>query len=447
MRSCYEACIATDALTGILHGIAGITAKVAELSEQERSTLLASETFIDFFDRSTKVIERALTEDYDILVDYTATVEEDETKEANEIKRIRAFSSDKHTKNRALTDVDWSMQYPELVLGSYNKNAANINEPDGLVIVWNLHMSDRPEFVLQSQSDVMSAKFSPFHHHMVVGGTYSGQIVIWDVRAKNTPILKTSLSSPGHSHPVYSLAIIGTQNAHNLVSASTDGVVCTWQLDMIAQPQDVLELTHASNPRTDEVAVSCMAFHHNETSTFWVGTEEGNVYQANRFDSASSKAGIDPQAVYAGHNGMVTGIDFHSGAGSLDFQDLFLTSSVDWTVKLWKTQPAAKTAGMHAGGPVATCLHSFDEAEDYVFDVAWSPVHPAMFASVDGTGRFDLYNLAISEIPVASDTMPNRKALNKIAWDKEGRRVGLASSDGSLFVYDIGQVRQCLSFA
>lgn len=28
-----------------------------------------------------------------------------------------------------------------------------------------------------------------------------------------------------------------------------------------------------------------------------------------------------------------------------------------------------------------------------MYDVAWSPVHPAMFAAVDGMGRLDLWNL------------------------------------------------------
>lgn len=39
------------------------------------------------------------------------------------------------------------------------------------------------------------------------------------------------------------------------------------------------------------------------------------------------------------------------------------------------------------------CLHSFEDNNDYVMDVAWSPEHPAMFASADASGRIDLWNL------------------------------------------------------
>jgi WD40 repeat protein len=84
---------------------------------------------------------------------------------------------------------------------------------------------------------VLSARFSDFHANLVIGGTYSGQILLWDTRAKSLPVLRTPLSAIGHTHPVYSMSMVGTQNAHNLITASTDGLVCSWQLDMLVQPQ------------------------------------------------------------------------------------------------------------------------------------------------------------------------------------------------------------------
>jgi dynein intermediate chain, cytosolic len=98
-------------------------------------------------------------------------------------------------------------------------------------------MLDRPEFVFHSQSDVLSVTFSPFHANLVFGGTYAGQILLWDTRAKQLPVLKTPLSAAGHTHPVYAMKMVGTQNAHNLITSSTDGLVCSWLVDMLAQPQ------------------------------------------------------------------------------------------------------------------------------------------------------------------------------------------------------------------
>ena len=33
------------------------------------------------------------------------------------------------------------------------------------------------------------------------------------------------------------MKMVGTQNANNLISSSTDGLVCSWLADMLAQPQ------------------------------------------------------------------------------------------------------------------------------------------------------------------------------------------------------------------
>ena len=157
-------------------------------------------------------------------------------------------------------------------------------------------------------------------------------------------------------------------------------------------------MTVPSHNKTDEVSITCLDFPDNEMATFWVGTEEGSVYQAHRYDRASAKAGLNssPDDIYRGHSGPVTGIDTHPASGSIDFSDLFLTSSVDWTVKLWRgkiTTAATKITDKGAFSNGVAPLHSFEESDDYVFDVKWHPNHPAVFGSVDGSGKFDLWNL------------------------------------------------------
>uniref|UniRef100_A0A8C7J4I3 Uncharacterized protein n=1 Tax=Oncorhynchus kisutch TaxID=8019 RepID=A0A8C7J4I3_ONCKI len=61
------------------------------------------------------------------------------------------------------------------------------------------------------------------------GGTYSGQVVLWDNRShRRTPVQRTLLSAAAHTHP-------GTQNANNLITVSTEGRMCSWSLDMLSQ--------------------------------------------------------------------------------------------------------------------------------------------------------------------------------------------------------------------
>ena len=75
-------------------------------------------------------------------------------------------------------------------------------------------------------------------------------------------------------HPVYCMKVVGTQNAHNLISISTDGKMCSWSLDMLSQPQESMELQHK---QSRAVAVTCLGFPHNDVNNFIVGSEEGTV--------------------------------------------------------------------------------------------------------------------------------------------------------------------------
>ncbi|KAI6120798.1 WD40-repeat-containing domain protein [Pisolithus croceorrhizus] len=371
-----------------------IEQEIRELSEEERTSILTAPEFLDFVEQSSKIVQRALNDGYDYIRDYTVGTETNgDDSEGKRVKRICAFYDERYGKNRSITDIDWSPKYPELSVASYNKNPAALNEPDGIVAVWNLHLLERPEFVFHSQSDVLSVTCSPFHSNL------------------HLPVLKTPLSAAGHTHPVYAMRMVGTQNAHNLITSSTDGTVCSWLVDMLAQPQETLELIHAGHNKTGEVAITTLDFPDNETTTFWVGTEEGNVYQANRYDRAGAKAGLNQHDIYKGHAGPVMGLHFHPLVGPVDFSDLFLTASVDWT-------------------------------DDYVYDAKWHPAHPAVFGTANGSGKFELWNLNNdTEVSAVTTNVGTGRAINKLEWDrKDGRRVALGCSDGKLYIYDIGDI-------
>jgi len=60
------------------------------------------------------------------------------------------------------------------------------------------------------------------------------------MRTNSLPVQKTPLTVTGHAHPIYKMQMVGTQNSNNLISASSDGIVCSWQLDMLTQPQVII---------------------------------------------------------------------------------------------------------------------------------------------------------------------------------------------------------------
>uniref|UniRef100_A0A673FRH8 Cytoplasmic dynein 1 intermediate chain 2-like n=1 Tax=Sinocyclocheilus rhinocerous TaxID=307959 RepID=A0A673FRH8_9TELE len=346
-----------------------------ELTEEEKLQLLHSEEFMEFFDHSTRIMERALSEHVDVFFDYSGRdmeEKEGEMQAGAKLSLNRKFVDDRWSKQRVVTCLDWSPQYPELLVASYNNNEEAPHEPDGVALVWNMkYKKTTPEYVFHCQSAVMSAAFAKFHPNLVVGGTYSGQIVLWDNRSnRRTPVQRTPLSAAAHTHPVYCVNVVGTQNAHNLISISTDGKMCSWSLDMLSQPQDSMELLFK---QSKSVAVTSMSFPLGDVNNFVVGSEDGSVYTNNK------------------------------------------------------------------------PLYSFEDNSDYVYDVMWSPVHPALFACVDGLGRIDLWNLNNdTEVPTASVSVDGSPALNRLRWSQSGREIAVGDSEGQIHIYDVGEVRRIL---
>ena len=107
--------------------------------------------------------------------------------------------------------------------------------------------------------------------------------------------------------------------------------------------------------------------------------------------------------VYQGHQAPVTKIALHPGKSMVegkgsnksmmtDMSELMLSASMDWTVKLWYAKNEEKR----------TPIFTFESSQEYVYDVQWSPVHPSVFAQVDGDGFVDIWDInRDTESPIA----------------------------------------------
>ncbi|XP_028165426.1 cytoplasmic dynein 1 intermediate chain isoform X5 [Ostrinia furnacalis] len=398
--------------------------KVRELSVDEKQTIMLSAEFQRFISRAGRVIERALAESVDIYTDYTGGGDAEnalDDKSDARLSLVRTFYDERWSRGRCVTCLDWSAAHPELMLASYHNSDDAPHDPDGVCLVWNTKFKkNTPEDIFHCQSPVMSATFARFHPNLILGGTYSGQIVLWDNRVqKRTPVQRTPLSSLAHTHPVYCLSVVGSQNAHNLISVSTDGRMCTWSLDMLSAPQETLELQHR---QSKAVAVTCMGFPHGDVNNFVLGSEDGNMYTGSLY---GQRAGVS-ECIEA-HAGPVTALSWHAAPAAADLAHLYLTASVDWSVKLWSSKENK-------------ALYSFEDSGDYVSDVRWSPAHPALFAAVDAAGRLDLWNLnRDTEVPIASIQAEGGVAFNRVSWTPAGTHVTAGDDAGKIWVYELAE--------
>jgi WD40 repeat protein len=64
-------------------------------------------------------------------------------------------------------------------------------------------------------------RFHPQDPHLLFGGCYNGQILLWDMRMKSLPVQRSSMSGRGHRHPVYAMSMSGIGATMECVTVST----------------------------------------------------------------------------------------------------------------------------------------------------------------------------------------------------------------------------------
>ncbi|KAF8822435.1 cytoplasmic dynein intermediate chain [Cardiosporidium cionae] len=380
-----------------------------ELTDEEKEKILSSVKFGEFFERSTKLIERALGESdmFDLMADFSGTLgSETDQSDIQKLKSVQVYCDSKWSTGRPITDLRASTTFHDLFLTAYGQpETTSLIDPDGCVLVWNMAMPQRPEYIFTYQSAVCSALFNKFQPNIIIGGTFSGSIVIWDSRAKSKPVQRTALTPRGHMHPVifssldvYSTEIVGTQNAHNLVSVDTDGRLCQWSLNMLVNPSETVSL----KKRNKEVSCGCISFPDGETNTLMGGLEDGSLFEAHIH---GSKVGI--MELYESHHSLITGLHFHPhGEGNVDF------------------------TGSHAKP-----LYSFENLEDYIYDVKWHPIHPAVFVCASGEGQINVWNL-LQDWEADSFATHAGSAVNKVAWSADGRRLLSGERSGKVTLWN-----------
>jgi len=398
-----------------------------ELDPVEVRRIETEQGFQNFFGKASKVVERALNFTYDFTTDYFADTGNAEQSADEKLVRKGKLWDEKKTGNRAITSISWGAKNSGYLLTTYaGQDDAMSLEADGTVMLWNTSNLNRAENNFYCNSAVLTASFHPTNPSLIVGGCRSGQVVVWDTRLKRTPIDRTSLSR-GHTYPVYALRALPEVNDQYLISVSTDGQLCQWSDGNLHDPAIEIDLnvsfkeSEGKESTTDEITTTSFDYPGEKADYVILGSDEGKVYKATAAKGISG--------VLDAHDAPISNVQFHpniEGSPHL-VSDLFLTSSYDWTVKLWSYAQKNRA------------LYTFECARDYVFDVQWSPVHPAVFASGDGTGKLDVWNLTNdTDVPIYSIQVEKDKgAISKIKWSPDGTILAVGMSTGAVHVFDV----------
>ena len=210
--------------------------KPKEIEPEEAEKLTSTPEFNDFFNRCSFVIEKALDEKFDVVEDFILQQKtEDPFDQKGKIKLLQLlhYTQDE----RCISSLNWSPNYDDTIIATYIKpDIAECKSAQGLINIWHLEDSTKPKHTLSSQSSITHAEIYPNDTNLVLGSSYTGQLLIWDLRAKILPIQRTPALSKGHSFPIVGICFAESRHSSNAVSLSSDGKFCVWMMSLLQNP-------------------------------------------------------------------------------------------------------------------------------------------------------------------------------------------------------------------
>ncbi|RHY25496.1 hypothetical protein DYB25_001936 [Aphanomyces astaci] len=299
---------------------------------------------------------------------------------SNELEKLWGFSC-------ALTAgrTAWNPVNDDLLAVSYGQFDADAAESDGLVLFWSLKNPEYPERVYKLGCGVTSIDFSRLHPNLLAVGFHNGIVALFDTRKDDAaPILSSDSHSGSHLDVVWQVKWVhkGSERGESIVSVSSDGRVTEWSMKKGLSFSDLMTLKRVPNPlmgseaRIDGVIArqasgNCIEFAQNDSSVYFVGTEDGNIHKC------SCSYNEQYLETYYGHTAAVYAIHM-----SPFWNQLLLSCSADWTVKLWHEADQHEVLNFRS---VDLC-HG-------VYGVAWCPNDATIFGSVTEDGRIEIWDL------------------------------------------------------
>eukprot|EP00002_Diphylleia_rotans_P028367 TRINITY_DN5726_c0_g1_i4.p1 TRINITY_DN5726_c0_g1~~TRINITY_DN5726_c0_g1_i4.p1 ORF type:complete len:503 (+),score=78.27 TRINITY_DN5726_c0_g1_i4:60-1568(+) len=292
------------------------------------------------------------------------------------------------------TDVVWNST-GSLVAVAYGRyDHDNWCQHRSYLCVWNIFRrsieSSKPEVVIELDHCLMCISFHPEHPAIIAGGTFNGEIYLWNIGNVTDPLLASSpLSETSHKEPISKLVWhpLANGKGYQVISAGTDGRILTWaKNNNLKEPMqgcrllsNVTTVTGGKGaPRVLQDVVqgaTSISYSAEDRNKFIIGTEGGNIFRCALFTGKGKDSPCQIEMAYDQHNGPV-----HSVVCSPFHRNVFFSCSADSTVRL--TSLFVKT-------PILNLMPS----SSYPYAISCSHFRPLVFAVGCGDGTCCIYDL------------------------------------------------------
>ncbi|KDR08919.1 WD repeat-containing protein 34-like [Zootermopsis nevadensis] len=284
----------------------------------------------------------------------------------------------------------------------------------GNVHLFNINRQDFsdsvPSKTLETRSCVTSLSAHPYEPSILAGGTFSGEILVWNLQKDDDCLISTTVTVPGaHREAVSQVSWVRnpdpTQQRHVLVSAGRDGRLLMWQVGTHSGSIQLIEgffimLEHikytgpskavpspVGGPDVDmELGVTCFSFAAQDLTTFVVGVDGGGLLHCTTI--ATKPAPVHSEVplkdpvlnTFEKHEGAVTCVKC-----SPHHAKTFISCGTDNEIRIYH---------MNQTAPVRVIY-----VEAGVVGLEWSLAHPDLFGAWGNiSGCVNFYNLNNGEI-------------------------------------------------
>lgn len=264
------------------------------------------------------------------------------------------FWSKNQTGRLIPNDVDWSDQWFSVSLKNIGKNN------DGFVRLQNLTGLDKEDYVLKLQGQPTTVRFLPHSNDVLVVGSLSGLVFLFDKRVQNTPVAQTQRYNSCHYSQIVS-TIFTVQK--QFITIAEDGTIFKWDLDSIGSP---LAKDSFSNTKSQLIRPTDACLNDNQ---LYVGFENGTVIQR----SLNKDSTIKELHTF---DGPITGLSYKQG--SKKYQGALAISSLDCSLNIWSNDNIIKT---------------YESNIDSYVDCKWSPSNLPVLAGFRSDSKVIIYDI------------------------------------------------------
>lgn len=329
---------------------------------------------------------------------------------------------------RPVSSIQFHTKYDNILLSSHgSRGDGKLGEPISVINVWSIEQAQQSQSFqrrLISATPITSMQLFPTSPTLVLGGTATGHLHLWDLRVKSSlPLFAldkhaNNISSECHGkQAVTSICTPNNVTSPYFMTSSISGHVCKWTLSQLntplsqsfthdphdpttsdkvpirsmdipksttrfdtasssSSPAPVTSNTHSSSPATPKPIA---APRRNSLSLF-IGTVNGSVCRLHNDDDKSWHV----QSQRGMHRAPINKVRAHpNGTFIPHLDDVIATCSYDWSFKVW-----------HFRRECNQLYHHDNIANGAINDIAWSNAHPTVLCYGDDSGILGLHDLS-----------------------------------------------------